>query len=382
LRQRRWVLTTQRDTTHPVAPNALHREFTATEPHTKWVADITYIPTTQGWLYLAVMLDLYSRAVVGWSMSDCYDEELAEKALNMAVARTFRYELDELYTKRRNKEITEEDFSVQRDALLAQEAKSHEAIGPLLVVKELEGIEAEVVNTVNQRFQKEVEEENARTTREQLAKIAKQKRIAREEYERQKAIENENRQKIIERNKFRTSIDEYSERQEWNTNRWQRWCNWLQILLIVITTATASMAGFSDIPRGYVVGVGFTAASLGGILSYFQLQDKIYGSRKALASLRLECQKYDYCLDDYQDRRTNPEAAYLRFSKKVTEIQAEYMLYEVELLNPRKQEKTVTATKQASQMEQKEEDRQTAEEKQTDEMKHSDGTKEIAAKGE
>lgn len=48
---------------------------------------ITSIPTAQGWLYLAVMLDLYSRAVVGWSMSDCCDEELAENALNMAVAR-------------------------------------------------------------------------------------------------------------------------------------------------------------------------------------------------------------------------------------------------------------------------------------------------------
>ena len=300
----------------------------------------------------------------------------------LPVSRTFRYELEDLYTKRRNKEITEEDFSVQRDALLAQEAKSHEAMGPLLVVKELEGIESDVVNTVNQRFQKEAEEENARATREQLAKIAEQKRIEREEQEKQKAIENENRQRIDERNKFRTSINDYIERQEWNTNRWQRWGNWLQILLIVITTATASLAGFSDIPRGYVVGVGFTAAALGGILSYFQLQDKIYGSRKALASLRLECQKYDYCLDDYQDRRTDSEAAYLRFSKKVTEIQAEYMLYEVELLNPRKQEKTITATKQASQTEQKGEDRQAAEEGQTDEMKQSDGIKEVAAKGE
>src|SRR5579883_1186640 len=125
----------------------------------------------------------------------------------LPVSRTFRYELEDLYTKRRNKEITEEDFSVQRDALLAQEAKSHEAIGPLLVVKELEGIESDVVNTVNRRFQKEAEEENARATREQLAKIAEQKRIAREEQEKQRAIENENRQRIDERNKFRTSID-------------------------------------------------------------------------------------------------------------------------------------------------------------------------------
>lgn len=87
LRKRRRVLTTKRDTTHPVAPNLFNREFTATEADTQWVTDITSIPTAQGWLYLAVMFDLYSRAVVGWSMSDCCDEELAENALNMAVAR-------------------------------------------------------------------------------------------------------------------------------------------------------------------------------------------------------------------------------------------------------------------------------------------------------
>lgn len=85
--KRRRVQTTKRDATHPVAPNVFNRECTAAEPNTKWVTDITSIPTTQGWLSLAVMLDLYSRAVVGWSMSDCCDEALAENALNMAVAR-------------------------------------------------------------------------------------------------------------------------------------------------------------------------------------------------------------------------------------------------------------------------------------------------------
>ncbi len=86
-RKHRRVLTTKRDASHPVAANVLNREFTATEPNTKWVTDITYIPTTAGWLYLAVILDLYSRAVVGWSMSERCDEALAENALNMAVSR-------------------------------------------------------------------------------------------------------------------------------------------------------------------------------------------------------------------------------------------------------------------------------------------------------
>jgi putative transposase len=85
--KRRRVLTTRRDTSHPVAPNILNREFTATEPNQKWVTDITYIPTMHGWLYLAVILDLYSRAVVGWSMSASCDEELVAKALQMALCR-------------------------------------------------------------------------------------------------------------------------------------------------------------------------------------------------------------------------------------------------------------------------------------------------------
>ena len=86
-RKQRRVITTHRDTSHPVAPNVLNREFTATEPNAKWVTDITYVPTAQGWLYLVVILDLYSRLVVGWSMSVCCDEALVENALNMAVGR-------------------------------------------------------------------------------------------------------------------------------------------------------------------------------------------------------------------------------------------------------------------------------------------------------
>jgi transposase InsO family protein len=86
-RKRRRVLTTHRDPSHPVASNLLNREFTAEEPNRKWVTDITYIPTIQGWLYLAVILDLYSRMVVGWSMSGNCDEKLVEHALDQAIAR-------------------------------------------------------------------------------------------------------------------------------------------------------------------------------------------------------------------------------------------------------------------------------------------------------
>jgi putative transposase len=86
-RKQRRGSTSRRDLSHAVAPNVLNREFTANEPNQKWVTDITYIPTAQNWLYLAVLLDVYSRAVVGWSMSACCDEALVESALKMAVAR-------------------------------------------------------------------------------------------------------------------------------------------------------------------------------------------------------------------------------------------------------------------------------------------------------
>src|SRR5262249_49726224 len=86
-RKRRRVMTTKRDMTHPVAPNLLNREFTASATNKKWVTDITYIPTMQGWLYLAVILDLYLRMVVGWSMSSNCDGKLVEHALDQALAR-------------------------------------------------------------------------------------------------------------------------------------------------------------------------------------------------------------------------------------------------------------------------------------------------------
>ncbi len=69
------------------APNRLNREFEADHPNSKWVTDTKAVETAEGWLYLAVMLDLYSRMVVGWAMAETSDSELVELALRMAVAR-------------------------------------------------------------------------------------------------------------------------------------------------------------------------------------------------------------------------------------------------------------------------------------------------------
>jgi transposase InsO family protein len=69
------------------SPNLVGRVFQADQPNACWVSDITYVPTREGWLYLAGVLDLYSRAVVGWAMSKTLDTQLATDALNMAIRR-------------------------------------------------------------------------------------------------------------------------------------------------------------------------------------------------------------------------------------------------------------------------------------------------------
>jgi len=73
----------------PIASNVLNREFSALAPNTKWVSDTTFVWTEEGWLYVAVILDLFSRLVLGWAMSASNDEELVRSALEMALARRF-----------------------------------------------------------------------------------------------------------------------------------------------------------------------------------------------------------------------------------------------------------------------------------------------------
>jgi putative transposase len=77
--------TTRRDKSHAVAPNLLKRDFMAERPNQKWLTDITYISTQEGWLYLAVALDLFSRRIVGWAMSDRMTSDLTMDALKMAI---------------------------------------------------------------------------------------------------------------------------------------------------------------------------------------------------------------------------------------------------------------------------------------------------------
>jgi len=87
-RKRRWgPHTTRRDPGATPAPNRLAQDFSAEQPNRKWVTDITYIATAEGWLYLAGVLDLFSRRVVGWAMSEQIDTALVQAALQMALQR-------------------------------------------------------------------------------------------------------------------------------------------------------------------------------------------------------------------------------------------------------------------------------------------------------
>ena len=84
---RKYKATTNSNHNLPVAPNLLEQDFGALAPNQKWVSDITYIWTDEGWLYLAVVLDLYSRRVVGWAMSERMTARLVCETLTLVLWR-------------------------------------------------------------------------------------------------------------------------------------------------------------------------------------------------------------------------------------------------------------------------------------------------------
>ncbi len=86
--KRKFKATTNSKHSYPVAPNILNQDFTATKPNQIWVADITYIPTDEGWLYLAAIVDLFQRKVVGWAMDSTMTKQLCIDALKQAIGRS------------------------------------------------------------------------------------------------------------------------------------------------------------------------------------------------------------------------------------------------------------------------------------------------------
>ena len=84
---KKYKATTNSNHNLPVAENLLNREFTADRPNQKWVSDITYVPTDEGWLYVAGILDLYGREVIGWAMGDRMTKNPVIDCLNQANTR-------------------------------------------------------------------------------------------------------------------------------------------------------------------------------------------------------------------------------------------------------------------------------------------------------
>ena len=86
-KKRRYKITTQSNHRYPASPNLIQRCFQTERPNTVWVSDITYIKTMEGWLYLAVVMDLYSRKIVGWALARNMAVEMVKSALMMAIGR-------------------------------------------------------------------------------------------------------------------------------------------------------------------------------------------------------------------------------------------------------------------------------------------------------
>jgi transposase InsO family protein len=85
IRTQKYKATTDSNHAFNIAPNVLDQDFFADAPNQKWAGDISYIWTSEGWLYLAVILDLYSRRVIGWAVSNRMKRDLAIRALDMAL---------------------------------------------------------------------------------------------------------------------------------------------------------------------------------------------------------------------------------------------------------------------------------------------------------
>ena len=109
-RKRKFKATTDSKHSLPIAQNLLARNFTANEPDQAWVADMTYIWTAEGWLYLAVIIDLFSRKVVGWSMADHMQTELVLTALDAALGQRTPSESGLLFHSDRGSQYASFDY--------------------------------------------------------------------------------------------------------------------------------------------------------------------------------------------------------------------------------------------------------------------------------
>lgn len=110
--QRKFKVTTDAEHAWPIADNILDRDFTTSKPDQVWVADITYIWTTEGWLYLAVIIDLFSRRVVGWSMAEHMRTELVLTALEAALGQRHPAQTGLLFHSDRGSQYASSDYQI------------------------------------------------------------------------------------------------------------------------------------------------------------------------------------------------------------------------------------------------------------------------------
>jgi putative transposase len=122
----RRVRTTDSRHDHPIAPNLLNRNFSAAAPNQVWLTDITYVETGQGWLYLAAVMDLYSRRIVGWAMDDHLRTELPLAALNMAIS-TRRPDPDLIHHSDRGVQYASADYRSALQSASMQASMSRRA---------------------------------------------------------------------------------------------------------------------------------------------------------------------------------------------------------------------------------------------------------------
>ncbi len=263
----------------------------------------------------------------------------------VTVSKQYRYAVSERYKDRLENRITEQELSQHLDELNEEEAKRQEEhLGPLLIRQALENIEKAISEDQQKTFEAKTQQENLEQSQRKQKEQAKQhernrkawieqKEKERKEQEEQRAREIEQKRKEQEHLSFRKMTEGNISERDTSAKKLQRHYNILQIILLIFSAITATMAGIDGVARGLVAFTGVIATIAGGLLTTFKLQDRIYANHKAVAELRLECQKYDYHIDEYKD--LGPAEAFIKFSRAVNLIQGEQMLQEVELWNPK-----------------------------------------------
>jgi ABC-type multidrug transport system fused ATPase/permease subunit len=258
---------------------------------------------------------------------------------DIPFSKKYLHDLKRLHIEHEEKRIMDEEFSQRVDELRDKEAQTNEALARLLLLQKLEEAEKEVEIEVKTEFQLKKQALIAKDREQQAEQDRQRQKELREQLEKEEESRRENIKKENDRIKYRKEIDNYINQLEDNAKKWQNWYIRLQILLLFFSALTATVASIDGIPRWMVSSSGFIATIAGGLLTTFKMQDRIYANRKAIAEVKLECQKYDNHIEEYNSTNITDEEAFVKFSRNLISIQGQEMLQEVELWNPKKDDK-------------------------------------------